>query len=309
VPKLIAEGRENYKRRTQANESDRTVDELKKEESNQDMFVLFEEADLLLDAAKQLADPVIAKGAVDEVSRLKIDGSYFEMQSWKLKGKWAELNGRKLDALLMYHASLGARPVGYKVRGKKPDEVKEGYDRLWKELGGSDDGKGAWLQAVAGAKVAQDGGWEKAPRDWPVWELADLNGKTWKLADLKGKKLLINVWATWCGPCRGEHRYLQTLYDEIKDRNDIQVLTFSIDTSVGDLAPYMKDNKYTFPVLLAADYVNELLPVVGVPQTWIVDEAGKWNWKEEGFGDGEQWKKMVMEKLGIAQDVAVMDKK
>lgn len=296
VADLVAEGRAEYTRRQDRPISDRETDELRKALATNDTWVLINEAELLVDAARALQKPQIAKAAMDKLAEEKIDVKYFQIELWEIKGKWAELNGRKLDAVLMYRASLDSRVVGYKPRGKK-DDVKEAYERLWKELGGTDSGNDAWLAATAGAKIAADGGWERVSKDLPDAKLVDLNGKTWTLSELKGKTVLINVWASWCGPCRGEHPYLQALYDKVKDRTDIAVVSMSIDESIGDVEPYMKEKKYSFPVLLASRYVNDVAPAFGVPQNWIVGADGKWEWKQEGFGDGEGWEKSVMEKL------------
>jgi thiol-disulfide isomerase/thioredoxin len=296
VPDLIAEGRANYERFHHRSISDQETEEMIKGTKMSEMFVLVTEAELSLDAARVLEKPEIAKAVVEKVSAEKNDAQYFKIEAWEIKGKWAELNGRKLDALMMYRASLDARPAGYKSREKK-DEPKEGYARLWKELGGTDDGSDAWLAAVAGAKIANDDSWEKVSKDLPDAKLMDLNGKMWSLSELKGKTLLINVWATWCGPCQGEHPHLQALYDKVKDRKDVAVLSMSVDDSIGDVAPYMKDKKYSFPVLLAAQYVNGLTPDAGVPQNWIVDAQGKWKWMQVGFGEGNDWEKKMMEKL------------
>jgi thiol-disulfide isomerase/thioredoxin len=296
VPELIAEGRTNYAQYHDKPISDRNTDEMIKGIRMNDTFMLVTEAELLLDAARVLQKPEIAQAVVERVSAEKIDAQYFKIQAWEIKGKWAELNGRKLDALMMYRASLDARPAGYKSR-EKMDEPKEGYARLWKELGGTDDGSDAWLAAVAGAKIAGDDSWEKVSKDLPDAKLVDLNGKTWSLSALKGKTLLINVWASWCGPCKGEHPYLQALYDKVKDRKDIQILSLSVDDSIGDVAPYIKDKKYSFPVLLAAQYVNGLTPDAGVPQNWIVDAQGKWKWMQVGFGADSEWEKKMMERL------------
>jgi hypothetical protein len=63
------------------------------------------------------------------------------------------------------------------------------------------------------------------------------------------------------------------------------------------VAPYIKDKKYSFPVLLAAQYVNGLTPDAGVPQNWIVDAQGKWKWMQVGFGADSEWEKKMMERL------------
>lgn len=301
VPDLIAEGRAEYARRKEREFSDRETDEMRKGLAGNDAVTLITDAKLSLDAARVLEKPEIAKDVVDKVSAHENDSKYFQIQAWEIKGKWAELNGKKLDALLMYRASLDSRVVGYKVRGRK-DEAKEGYERLWKELGGTKSGEDAWLVAVAGSKVASEGGWERVSKDLPDAKLTDLNGKTWTLSELKGKTVLINVWATWCGPCRGEHPYLQALYDKVKDRKDIAVISMSVDNSIGDVEPYMKDKKYSFPVLFASSYINGVTPASGVPQNWIVGPDGKWEWKQEGFAPDEGWEKGMLDKLEEKKD-------
>jgi thiol-disulfide isomerase/thioredoxin len=295
LPDLIAEGRADYQRRQEREVSDRQTDELRKVFALNDEAVLLAEAELSLDAARLLQKPEIARPVVEKILAANIDNKYLQVQAWEIKGKWAELNGKKLDALLMYRASLDSRVVGYKARGKK-DDAKEGYERLWKELGGTDSGADAWLVAAAGSKKASEGGWERVSKDLPDAKLTDLNGKTWSLSELKGKTVLINIWASWCGPCRGEHPYLQALYDKVKDRKDIAVISMSVDDSIGDVEPYIKEKKYSFPVLLASRYVNGLTPALGVPQNWIVGADGRWEWLQEGFA-ADEWEKRVMEKL------------
>jgi thiol-disulfide isomerase/thioredoxin len=135
-------------------------------------------------------------------------------------------------------------------------------------------------------------------KDLPAADVADLYGKKWNLGDLKGKTLLVNVWAIWCGPCRSEHPHLQKLHDKVKDRKDIGVLMLSIDEAIGDVAPYMKEKNYSFPVLLASQYVGKLNPSAGVPQNWIVDANGKWTWMQVGFGDEEGWEKGDVGEVG-----------
>lgn len=128
---------------------------------------------------------------------------------------------------------------------------------------------------------------EASPKPIPAFELPDLTGKTWRLKDLNGKMLLINVWATWCGPCQAELPHLQKLYEKIiKDRSDLQLLTFNIDEDLGLVAPYMKEKGYTFPVLPAYSTVVTLLDGFAIPQNWIVDERGTWRWRQIGWDEG-----------------------
>jgi len=115
-----------------------------------------------------------------------------------------------------------------------------------------------------------------------------MSGKTWKLKELNGKTLLINLWATWCGPCQAELPHLEAFYEKNKDRKDIQVLTFDIDEDLGVVAPFLKEKGYTFPVLPAYSTVVSLLDGFAIPQTWLVDPRGVWQWKQIGFNGGSQ---------------------
>jgi thiol-disulfide isomerase/thioredoxin len=299
VPGLLEEGLANARKRDAVSISDRYADEMLKSLKLEHEFLTISNADLLVEAARQSSRPEMAKAAMEELAAQNIEEKSFQSRVWKVKAQWAELNGKKLDAMFMYRASIDSRSAGYKPPKGDVDESKEGYERLWKELGGNDDGRQAWLTAVASAQVATDSGWEKATKELPARELPDLQGKTWKLVDFKGKAILINVWATWCGPCRGEHPYLQKFYDKVKDRGDVQVLTFNIDDSAADVGPYMRDNHYTFPVLMAKDLVYEILPTVAIPQNWVVNREGKWEWDEEGFSGAENFERVMMEKLGV----------
>ena len=201
----------------------------------------------------------------------------------------------KRDAMLLYRAALDARPASEKPDGD--DELAANFARLRNELGGTANTEKLLAKAPRPAEENTEGRWEIPTKDMPAWELPDLAGRRWTAKSLHGKTVLINVWATWCGPCRTEHPALEALYEKIKNRTDIQLVTFNIDEAVGDVAPYMSKNKYTFPVLVAKDYVNDLLPSISIPMLWIVDAAGKWRWQQNGYDDDPKWETTILEKL------------
>jgi len=295
VSALVADGLNSYHAPWGSLISDRQTDESRKDAADLDFFVKSEEARILLEAAQQLKKPAIAKSAIDHLSDAKPEKPGQRSTLWTLQAKWAELTGRKLDALLMYRAAIDARPTSEKP--DKDDELAAAFTRLWSELGGTPDTQKLLTKAPRPAESATEGRWEIPTKEMPGWELSDLAGHTWTASSLHGKIVFINVWATWCGPCREEHSSLQALYEKIKDRSDVQVLTFNIDDEVGDVAPYMSKNKYTFPVLLARNYVDDLLPLISIPRVWIVDASGKWRWEQIGFGDDAKWESEILEKL------------
>ena len=92
---------------------------------------------------------------------------------------------------------------------------------------------------------------------------------------------------------------MQKLYETLKDRKDIQVVTFNVDDNVGLVAPFMKENKYTFPVVPAQFLMHELVPSLGIPLNWIVDSRGVVRHERVGFGgpDSDKWVDQAVEAI------------
>ena len=92
--------------------------------------------------------------------------------------------------------------------------------------------------------------------------------------------------------------HLQTLYERIKDRKDVQVVTFNVDDNIGAVAPFMKENNYTFPVVPAAFLMRDLVASLGIPLNWFVDAKGVVRLERGGFGgDGAKWVDEMLEAL------------
>ncbi len=84
--------------------------------------------------------------------------------------------------------------------------------------------------------------------------------------------------------------HLQKLYETFRNRDDVQVITFNVDDDDSLAGPFVKRNRYTFPVLLAKRLWVEQFPMLGTPVTWIVDVNGVARVETWGFsGDGEKW--------------------
>lgn len=210
----------------------------------------------------------------------------------EVRAQAAEVLGRKLDALFLYRAALAARSKAPSAE----DPLKENIERLWKELGGT---SAAYALLFDKAKVSEAAGlrWEQPKKPLPPFRVPDLNGTTWTLDALKGKVVLINLWATWCGPCRAEHPAFQKLFDELKARPDVSVISFNIDDHAGQVAPYMKENKYTFPVLLARELVEQVLDTIAIPQNWFLNRNGKLEAVQVGYGGEAGWREQILAKL------------
>jgi peroxiredoxin len=107
--------------------------------------------------------------------------------------------------------------------------------------------------------------------------LQSLAGGEISMAQLRGKVVFLNIWATWCGPCREEMPSMETLYDEFKSHKDFVMLAISQDERGRDVvAPYVAKNGYHFTVLLdPKNLVSTAYNVSGVPETFIIDRAGR----------------------------------
>jgi len=256
-------------------------------------------AGLVLRAAKLAGRP-------EEAARLKasIEGPppkdvKFESAYWVNRARLAALEGRKIDALTYYQKGLGTREPPKAWRGKLKDDVTDEARVLWKETGGTEVAWEVWSKPSVGKlQELAEGRWEKPVKAMPAFELGDLSGKTWRIKSLEGKSVLINVWATWCGPCQGELPKLQKLYEQVKDRTDFQILTFNIDSDLGLVSPFVKDKGFTFPVLPAYSLVLGLLDTVSIPQNWLVDPRGDWRWSQIGYDASDAaWAETMVGKL------------
>ncbi len=102
----------------------------------------------------------------------------------------------------------------------------------------------------------------------------DMNGAEVRLADYKGKVILLNVWATWCGPCELEIPELVEAYAKYKDKG-VVILGVSLDDSAETLRAYAPKKQMTYPLLLWQDAFEDAYgPIVGVPITFFIGRDG-----------------------------------
>lgn len=110
----------------------------------------------------------------------------------------------------------------------------------------------------------------------PDFVFPGLDSKTVGLADYKGKVVFLNIWATWCPPCREEMPSMEKLYKELKGE-DFEILAVSIDASGAKaVAPFMREYHLSFPVLLDPEgTMKTLYGTTGVPESFIIDKEGR----------------------------------
>lgn len=128
----------------------------------------------------------------------------------------------------------------------------------------------------------------KVGDNMPAFTLNSTVNGTVRSEDLKGKVVLINIFATWCGPCQSELAEVQkTLWPKFKDNKDFQMLVIGREHTDEQLTEYNKRKNFTFPL-----YPDPKREVTGkfatkmIPRSYLVDKNGKVISATTGFGDG-----------------------
>ena len=115
--------------------------------------------------------------------------------------------------------------------------------------------------------------------------LKDMNNKPVRLSDYKGKVILLDFWATWCGPCKVEMPWFSEFQARYA-KDGLQVFGVSVDDPLDKLKPYVTELKVTYPVLqgLNHDDIQDAYgPLVGIPVTVLISRDGKVCGKHTGL--------------------------
>jgi thiol-disulfide isomerase/thioredoxin len=125
----------------------------------------------------------------------------------------------------------------------------------------------------------------------------DLNKNKLDVSTLKGKTLFINLWATWCGPCRVEMPSIQNLYNSA-DKDKVVFIMLALDQKdpYNKVASYIDDKKFSFPVYLPGSRLPDLLQVKSIPTTFVVNPEGTIVLKETGAAnyDTEEFRNFLI---------------
>jgi peroxiredoxin len=131
---------------------------------------------------------------------------------------------------------------------------------------------------AANADVGLDVG-----RTPPPFTLKDLAGNAVSLSDFEGKVVVLDLWATWCGPCRQEVPVLVSLYEEFKDRG-LVIVGVGLDEGGAEvLAPFAEANRMSYPVLVGDKAFGVTYKVTSIPTTFVIGRDGKIAAKHVGF--------------------------
>ncbi len=117
---------------------------------------------------------------------------------------------------------------------------------------------------------------EDSPVNAPLFSLTSLDGRELTLNDYQGKYLLVNFWATWCGPCKVEMPSLELLYRKFKERNFAMIAVSNDIFGAQVVKPYVQAQNFTFPIGLDPKLkVSNQFGVISLPTTFLIDPQGK----------------------------------
>ncbi len=147
------------------------------------------------------------------------------------------------------------------------------------------------LTPDGGATLPSDGSTEAAPpnplagKSAPNFTLEDTTGKKVSLADYKGKAVLVNFWATWCGPCKVEIPWFTKLHDQYASQG-FEILGVSTDeldpddkpkraSEEAEVVKFAKTMQMNYPVLLNGESLKSYGELDAFPTSFYIDRAGK----------------------------------
>lgn len=131
----------------------------------------------------------------------------------------------------------------------------------------------------------------------PDFQLETLEGQLLQLSDFRGDYVILNLWATWCPPCRAEMPHMQDFYDDYKDKG-VTILAVNLTTQERNrnaVEPFVKEEfQLTFPVVLDVDgQVRSMYQAYSIPTTYFIDPQGKIQTKVIGPLSYERMKGIV----------------
>ncbi|HUC81218.1 MAG TPA: TlpA disulfide reductase family protein [Flavisolibacter sp.] len=118
----------------------------------------------------------------------------------------------------------------------------------------------------------------------PSFTVQDVNGKTINLQGLKGKKVFVNLWASWCPPCRREMPSIEKLAKSV-DKNKVAFVLLSLDDNFDKAKAFAKRQQLSLPIYYPAENLPALFNVQAIPTTFFFDEEGRLFQRTDGGDD------------------------
>lgn len=128
----------------------------------------------------------------------------------------------------------------------------------------------------------------------PNFSLKSINGEAVELAKLKGRVVVVNFWATWCGPCRAEIPGFLEIYKAYKSKG-LEIVGIALDESGWDVVqPFVQKYKISYPVVLGdSKVVRDYGGIQAIPTTFVVDRKGNVIGGQQGLLQKAQLEKVI----------------
>ena len=187
-------------------------------------------------------------------------------------------------------------------KGDATPEMKQKLKEAYVQAHGTEEGYDRYIASIqtelmdsARARIAQ---FKVDNEPAPSFTLKDMEGKTVSLDSLKGKIVILDFWATWCGPCKRSFPAMQLAVNKYKDDPDVVFLFIDTwertENPLPEVSSYIKGNNYSFRVLMDGKdpetKVNKVVTsfkVSGIPTKFILDQKGAIVYRLTGFSGGD----------------------
>ena len=228
---------------------------------------------------------------------------------------WFERLGKPADA-------IGALADAFTIpdslatdAGRAEDRIRLG--ELYRKVNGSEDGLGAlcieaYDRDVKLLKTRE----QRLHRDEPnagrtnamELTLSGLDGKSLAMATLKGKVVVMDLWATWCIPCREQHPLYEQVKERFHDNPAVVFLSVNADADRSTVAPFVSEMKWQGPIYFE-DGLARVFSVDGLPATILLDRNSRLFTHLNGFLDKNRFADLLTERIRGALDVPVVPAK
>jgi thiol-disulfide isomerase/thioredoxin len=185
--------------------------------------------------------------------------------------------------------------------GKATAQIKEILKRAYVKQGNSESGFDNYIMALekeSYQKMMEELRKSMLNQAAPNFALLDLDGKKVNISDLKDKVVVVDFWATWCGPCKASFPAMQKMVSKYKDDPSVKFVFIdtweNVEEKQKNAADFISTNKYTFHVLLdTEDKTVSQFNVDGIPTKFVIDKNGTIRFKSVGFDGNDD--KLVSE--------------
>jgi thiol-disulfide isomerase/thioredoxin len=200
-------------------------------------------------------------------------------------GEIAEMKKDLNGAIRQYARAFAWADATNGAAGRR--EIRQKLGNVWRLAHGSDDGLGEYLlrtydeisQASIAAKPKKNAE-AREPADFTLRKAPE--GTAFPLKDTKGKVLVVNFWATWCGPCHALEPLFARVAADFQPNPDVLFLAANCDEDESLVAGYLQEDKPRTPVVFA-DGLDRFFTVNSFPTVMVIDRVGKIAYRSNGF--------------------------